>query len=166
MSIGPVQLIVLGFEHPDFRGEILAELERLSAIDGVRVIDALVLYKDADAEFEVVELGGLPGPEAAELGRLLAALVGLVIEGEERPSGHGPLDEHGPEDGWDVLDDIPRDSVAALLLLEHRWAVPLRDAIGRARGYRLADGFISPLDLVEIGLVSAHEAERMHAMES
>ena len=29
MAIGPVQLIVLGFKHPDFHGEIIAELERL-----------------------------------------------------------------------------------------------------------------------------------------
>jgi hypothetical protein len=47
---------------------------------------------------------------------------------------------------WDVLEDIPNDSAAALVLLEHHWAVPLRDAIARAGGFRLSDGFISPLD--------------------
>ena len=26
MAIGPVQLIVLGFNHPDFHGEVIAEL--------------------------------------------------------------------------------------------------------------------------------------------
>jgi hypothetical protein len=52
-------------------------------------------------------------------------------------------------EGWDVLEDIPNDSAAALL--EHHWAVPLRDAIARAGGFRIGDGFISPLDLVEIG---------------
>jgi hypothetical protein len=50
-----------------------------------------------------------------------------------------------------VLADIPDDSAAALLLIEHHWAVPLRDAIVRAGGFRLSDGFIGPLDLVEIG---------------
>ena len=49
------------------------------------------------------------------------------------------------------------------ILLEHHWAVPLRDAIARAGGLRLSDGFISPLDLVEIGLVSAEEAKELHA---
>ena len=29
MAIGPVQLIVLGFAHPNFHGEVIAELERL-----------------------------------------------------------------------------------------------------------------------------------------
>jgi hypothetical protein len=68
------------------------------------------------------------------------------------------------EEGWDVLEDIPNDSAAALILLEHHWAVPLRDAIARAGGFRISDGFISPLDLVEIGLVSAEEARELHEL--
>ena len=67
---------------------------------------------------------------------------------------------------WDVIGDIPNDSAAALLLLEHHWAVPLRDAIARAGGFRISDGFISPLDLVGIGLMSADEAKDLHAMET
>ena len=69
------------------------------------------------------------------------------------------------EDAWDVLEEIPNDSAAALLLIEHHWAVPLRDAIARAGGFRISDGFISPLDLIEIGLVSAEEAAELHALE-
>jgi hypothetical protein len=69
------------------------------------------------------------------------------------------------EEGRDVLEDIPNDSAAALVLLEHRWGVPLRDAIVRAGGFRISDGFISPLDLAEIGLVSAQEAQELHALE-
>ncbi len=52
-----------------------------------------------------------------------------------------------------MIEDIPTDSAAALILIEHHWAVPLRDAVTRANGFRISDGFISPLDLVEIGLV-------------
>jgi hypothetical protein len=65
-----------------------------------------------------------------------------------------------------VLEDIPNDSAAALVLLEHHWAVPLRDAIARAGGFRISDGFISPLDLVAIGLMSAEEAKQLHDMET
>jgi hypothetical protein len=65
-----------------------------------------------------------------------------------------------------VLEDIPNDSAAALILLEHHWAVPLRDAIARAGGFRISDGFISPLDLVEIGLMTREEAEDLHALET
>ena len=64
-----------------------------------------------------------------------------------------------------MLEDIPNDSAAALILIEHHWAVPLRDAIARAGGFRIGDGFISPLDLVEIGLVSAEEARELHDLK-
>ena len=83
MAIGPVQLIVLGFEHPEFHGEIVAELERLKESDTVRVIDALAVHKDADGEMEVQHLSNLSKDEAIELGTKIGALIGLGIEGEE-----------------------------------------------------------------------------------
>jgi len=175
MTIGPVQLLVLGFEHPNFRGEILEELQRLRDSDTVRVIDALAVYKDAAGEIEVEHLSNLTKQEAVELGSKVGALIGLGIEGEEgfdagaeagaaaAEDGLHPLPD---EDGWDVIEDIPNDSAAALILLEHHWAVPLRDAILRAGGFRISDGFISPLDLVEIGLATAEEAKELHEIET
>src|SRR6266567_4737544 len=162
MAIGPVQLIVLGFNHPDFHGEI---------------IDELAVYKDADGELEVEHLSNLTESEAIELGSKIGALIGLGIEGEEgmeagaiagaeEVAAEGGVHVFTEEEGWDVLEDIPNDSAAALVLLEHHWAVPLRDAIARAGGFRLSDGFISPLDLIEIGLMSAEEAKELHDMET
>jgi uncharacterized membrane protein len=175
MAIGPVQLIVLGFEHPEFHGEIIAELERLKEKDTVRVIDALAVHKDADGEIEVMHLSNLTKDEAIELGSKVGALVGLGIEGEEGMHAGAEAGAEAAADGisvfsdeeaWDVIEEIPNDSAAALLLIEHHWAVPLRDAIARAGGHRISDGFISPLDLVEIGLVSAEEARALHDLES
>jgi hypothetical protein len=162
--IGPVQLITLGFSHPNFQGEVIAELERLRQSDTVRVIDALAVYKDANGEIEVEHLSNLSTEEAVELGSKIGALIGLGIEGEEGMARGAVAGAEAA--AWDVLEDIPNDSAAALLLLEHHWAVPLRDAIARAGGYRIGDAFISPLDLVEIGLLSAAEAKELHAMES
>ena len=175
MAIGPVQLIVLGFQHPDFHGEIIAELERLRESGTVRVIDALAVYKDAAGEFEVEHLSNLSEEEAIELGSTVGALVGLGIEGEEglwagaeagAEAAADGVHVFSDEEAWDLLEEIPNDSAAALLLLEHHWAVPLRDAVVRAGGFRISDGFISPLDLVEIGLVTAEEAEQLHAHET
>ena len=83
MAIGPVQLLVLGFEHPDFHGEVIAELEKLQESDTVRVIDSLAVYKDAAGEIEVMHLSNLTRDEAIELGSKVAALIGLGIDGEE-----------------------------------------------------------------------------------
>src|SRR5271154_6673467 len=154
MAVGPVQLIVLGFNHPEFHGEIIAELERLHDEQTVRVIDALAVHKDADGEIEVQHLSNLSKEEAIELGSVVGALIGLGIEGEEGAEEGAELGAEAAADGvdvfsdeqaWDVLEEIPNDSAAALILLEHHWAVPLRDAIARAGGFRIADGFLSPL---------------------
>jgi uncharacterized membrane protein len=175
MAIGPVQLLVLGFNHPNFHGAIIDELERLRASDTIRVIDALAVHKDAEGEVEVAHLSNLTLDEAVELGSMVGALIGLGIEGEEGLEAGAEAGAEAVADGvqvfsdeeaWDVLEDIPNDSAAALILIEHHWAVPLRDAIARAGGFRLSDGFISPLDLVEIGLMEAEEAKGLHAMET
>ena len=171
MAIGPVQLIVLGFSEPDFHGEITTELERLHDADTVSVIDALAVHKDADGEIEVVHLSNLSKDEAIELGSKVGALIGLGIEGEQgaelgAEAGAEGIEVFSDEQAWDVLEEIPNNSAAALVLLEHHWAVPLRDAIVRAGGFRISDGFISPLDLIALGLVSAEEAEQLHAMEN
>jgi uncharacterized membrane protein len=177
MAIGPVQLLVLGFNQPDFHGEIIDELERLRASDTVRVIDSLAVYKDTDGALEVEHLSNLTEQEAIEYGSKIGALIGLGFDGEEgmaagaqagaeAAASAGSMNAFNEEDAWDVLEDIPNDSAAALILLEHHWAVPLRDAIARAGGFRISDGFISPLDLIDIGLMSADEAKELHDLET
>jgi uncharacterized membrane protein len=175
VAIGPVQLLVLGFNHPNFKGEIIAELQRLRDSDTVRVIDSLAVYKDAQGGLEVEHLSNLSTDEAVELGTVVGALIGLGIDGEEgmeigalagAAATEDGVDLFDEEEGWDVVQDIPNDTAAALVLIEHHWAIPLRDAIARAGGFRISDGFISPLDLVELGLVSAADAEALHAIET
>jgi uncharacterized membrane protein len=175
MSIGPVQLVVLGFSHPNFHGEIIDALEQLKADDTVRVIDALAVYKDTEGNLEAEHLSNLTEKEAIEVGSKIGALIGLGFAGEEGADAGALAGAEAAEAGasllpedaaWDVLEDIPPDSAAALLLIEHHWAVPLRDAVLRAGGFRISDGFISPLDLVELGMVEADEAAQLHALEA
>ena len=168
MAIGPVQLLVLGFDHPDFQGEDIKELELLRESDTIRVIDALAVFKDADGDIEVAHLSNITRDEAIELGTAIGALVGLGIDGEEgmelgaevgAEAGAEGLNVFTDEEAWDVIEEIPNDSAAALLLIEHHWAVGLRNAVFRAGGFRISDGFISPQDLVAIGIIAAEAAE-------
>ena len=101
-------------------------------------------------------------------------MIGLGFEGEPGLEAGAEAGANAAADGievftdddaWDVLEEIPNGSAAALLLIEHHWAVPLRDAIVRAGGFRIGDGFISPLDLIGIGLISAEEAAQLHSLE-
>ena len=169
MAIGPVQLLVLGFREPEFKGEVLAELAALREHDVVRVIDALAVYKDAAGEVATLELSDLDDDEKAEFGALVGALVGLGAGGEEGAvagaiAGAELMAEEGAfaeQDAWDIVEEIPNDSAAAIVLLEHRWAIPLRDAIRRANGFHVADGWIHPLDLVAIGVMASEEAAQL-----
>jgi uncharacterized membrane protein len=170
MAIGPIQLVALGFEHPDFTGEVLEEFDRLRDDDTVRVVDALVVYKDADGDVAVVEMSQLDQEDAMEFGATVGALVGLGAAGEAGAEAGAILGAEAAEDGleifddddvWDVLEELPLDAAAALVLLEHRWAIPLRDKLAAAGGFPITAGMISPLDLVEIGMITALEAEAL-----
>lgn len=162
MTIGPVQMLVLGFAEPDFTGKIAAELERLREHEFVRIIDALVVEKDDDGDITAVQASDLSQDEAMEMGAIAGALLGFGY-GEEAAELGAELGAAEGEDGhlipddeiWYVADSIPNGSAAAILLLEHLWAIPLREAIADAGGIALADEWIHASDLLAVGLSAA-----------
>jgi hypothetical protein len=87
----------------------------------------------------------LAGGEGLEAGALAGAEAGA--------DGH-IIDE---AEVWDVADTIEPGSAAAIALIEHLWAVPLRNAIAKAGGVPVSDAWVHPLDLVEIGLLAAED---------
>jgi hypothetical protein len=114
-----------------------------------------------------VQASQLSEEEAQEFGALVGALIGLGAGGEEGAEEGAEAGAAALEDGhffdesqaWYVADAIPNNTSAAIALLEHRWAIPLRDAIVRAGGFSLADEWIHAKDLVSIGLLAEHEVE-------
>ena len=81
----------------------------------------------------------LDAEQMVEFGAIVGALVGIGAgvgaEAGAEAGAERVVEQGGVfgEDAWDALADIPEDSAAALVLLEHRWAIPLRDAVTRAR---------------------------------
>ena len=163
MAIGPVQMLIVGFDEPKFKGEVLEELKRLKDEDIIRLIDLAVVRKDDEGNIETLHTSDLSEDEAMEFGAYVGALIGLGAAGEEGAEA-GALagaealaDQQVFDDDqvWYVADAIPNGSAAGIALIEHRWAIPLRDAIARAGGMPLADEWIHATDLVAIGLVGA-----------
>jgi uncharacterized membrane protein len=157
-EFGPVQIMVVGFRETNFQGAVLAELKRLKEADIVRLVDLVVVSKDTAGEIVGVELSDLTAEESAELGAIAGALVGLGIAGEEGAEAGALAGAEAAQDGmigeeemWSIADAIPMGTTAAVALLEHRWAIPLRDAIRDAGGVPLADSWIHPEDLIAVG---------------
>jgi hypothetical protein len=154
MRSGPVQLLVVGFDRPDFSGEVLAELERLRGSDVVRVIDLLVVHKGADGVVQRLHHSDLTAGEAEGAGAVVGALIGVGASRVEAEGGRGPVED----EYWSVDEAIPNDSAAAIALVEHRWAIGTREAIRAAGGVAIADAWIHPADLVAAGLIDAEDA--------
>ena len=161
-EFGPVQVLVVGFEGNSFNGEIMAELQRLKEADIIRLVDMAVVSKDTEGDIVGVEVSDLSAEQRAEFGAIAGALIGLGMEPDEEGVEAGALaGAEAAEDGllddtmWSIADTIPMGTTAAVALIEHRWAIPLRDAIRRNGGVPLADSWIHPEDLVAIGAAAA-----------
>ena len=157
-EFGPVQILVVGFQETNFQGQVLDELKRLTDEGIVRLVDLAVVSKDDAGDVAAVELSGLSAEESAELGALAGAMIGLGMDGEEGMEEGAIAGAEAAEGGfigeeevWSIADAIPVGTTAAVALIEHRWAIPLRDAIRGAGGVPLADSWIHPEDLVAFG---------------
>jgi hypothetical protein len=137
-------MLVIGFEGGKFSGEILGELRRLREFDVVRLVDLLFVAREEGGEMTAIEHSDLAEDEAKAFGALAGALLAMGAEEERGP-------EINPDDVWYLADAIPPGTSAGVALLEHRWAIPLRDAIEHAGGELLVDTWIHPGDLAAAG---------------
>ena len=164
MTIGPVQLLIVGFAGGEFKGEIAKVLADLRERDVIRLIDMGVVRKDEDGVITMIEHSDLSQDETIEFGATVGALIGLGVAGEEGAEAGAIAGAEAALDGgmiedqvWYIADEIPEGTAAAVALIEHRWAIPLRSAIQDAGGFLVSDAWIHPTDLVAIGLLASEE---------
>jgi uncharacterized membrane protein len=156
-------MLVLGFSEPNFTGKIAAELDRLRKHEFVKIVDALVVQKDDAGGITSLQVSDLGQEEAEEMGAIAGALIGFGYGDEAGMEAGAELGAAAMADGhlipeeevWYVADAIPNGSTAAIILLEHLWAIPFRDAIVAAGGIALADEWIHASDLIAVGAAAA-----------
>jgi hypothetical protein len=125
-ELGPVDWIVVEFPGSRFNGEIAPALRDLVDRDLVRVLDLLVLKKDADGALDAFELSDLDTSEIGELRRYESELAMLLSE----------------EDVTAVAAAIEPGSSAAVLVWENSWAAPFASAVRHSGGQLVASGRI------------------------
>jgi uncharacterized membrane protein len=166
-DMGPLQLLVVGFEHTTLDGSVLVELQRLNDAGAVRIVDLLAVTKQDGGDLIALEHTDLPLEEKMTYAAWVGGLVGLGmggVEGLEIGAFEGMLlAESEYEYGLDeeaiqtIGADIPEGGAALVAVLEHRWAIPLRNAIRAQGGIAIAQDFLNPESLIAMGLVAGAE---------
>jgi hypothetical protein len=137
---GPVQVLVVGFDQPNFSGEVVAEFARLRDAGIVRLVDMLVVSRTAEDTFEALDLAeGL----AADLGEVAASILGQPENSAATDRQRADIDTAST---WSLADAIPVGGTAAVALIEHTWAGPLSAAIQRAGGTLLEETWLARED--------------------
>jgi hypothetical protein len=115
-----------------------AELRALADSGTIRVIDVLILTKDADGTVEAAELSDIP--ELGELQAIEAELAELLAA----------------EDVDNLAAAMEPGSTAGVLIWENLWATPFASAVRRSGGQLIANGRI-PIQAI----IASIEAEQV-----
>ena len=141
----PLQLLAVSVPAGDPVGRILADVDRLEADSGIRVLDMMVVSKDRDGSVARASFG-----EDDDFGDLVARLFPIGGAGPEWGAG-------AATELWGQAQALPAGTAVAFLLVEHRWARDIFDMIDEEGGALLGAGFLTP----ELGLVIDAEITAM-----
>jgi hypothetical protein len=125
-ELGPIDYVVVEFPAgaSSFTGEMAAELVRLVETGLIRLVDVLILTKDADGSIEAAELSDIG--DLGELQALEAELAELLAE----------------EDVEHLAAAMDPGTTAGVLIWENLWAAPFASAARRSGGQLIANGRI------------------------
>jgi len=172
MTIGPVQVIAIEFDSVDrLQGQVVDAIDELTPVGAARIIDALFVTKDVNGDLTAIEAGDA-GAEDEALGQLVGQLLGFSFEDDQSTerevigAGDPSLMGVTPTDIERIGDDLAPGTGALVMLIEHRWAAGLRDAVASAGGRMIAQGFLTPDGLMLLGAELAAAAEAIDAIET
>lgn len=134
---GPVDVVVLAVGEPRFDGSVLAELKRLAANGTIRMLDAMLLFKNENGLRASIDLEDLPPDQQAALGFVETGTRGLFDAADSATLFEGM---------------VPGSAVCALAI-EHAWAVNLVNAV-REAGMELALNIRVPALVVDEAFAS------------
>ena len=127
MTAGPLELIVLGFEGTEFKGEIAGAIQQAESTGSVRVVDLVFVIKSAEGAITAMEIEDVQ-PFAPEFQALERDVKGLLTE----------------DDAMTVADLLPPNAAALAVVIEHTWAGKISDALRDAGGRMFASQRINP----------------------
>jgi len=165
---GPMQLLVIVFENPEFHGQIRREIESVMEKGMIRLIDLLFVWKDENGNIKSIETTQLDEEERIRFGAVVGGLIGYGARGE-KGAGEGmeigtlaaAEENYGitEEDIMEITEAIPEGTAAAILIVEHLWAKGMKQAISDAGGIMISQGMLTPELLISVGEELAEAVE-------
>lgn len=140
-AIGPVEMMLIGFPGNRFDGSILPALGELIDAGTVRVIDLVMVSKDADGNVSAAEISQLDPDEADPFEQLDGEIGELFSDEDLALAG----------------EQLEPESSAALVLWENSWAAKLVAAVSGTGGQVLMHDRI-PADVVAEALAAQPSA--------
>jgi uncharacterized membrane protein len=161
MKIGPIQFIAIGFENPDFRGQILEELDAVRGKGLIRLIDLLFVAKGRDGNVTIITDSDFDEADLSDYGDSLRTLAGLNGSNGGAGNVNAAPSAYGisPADVKSVLMQMEPGTAAAMVLFEHSWAGGLAEAVRDAGGSLLAQGMLTRDAVMMIGTEMSAIAE-------
>lgn len=174
MTVGPLHLLVLSFDQPNFQGWVADELDFLRESGVITVVDALAVYKTPEGDIEALQETDLDLDEHIAVSGAIGALMGLgaggiegAVAGAAERMDSVAENEFGFDDSdiLDIAEGLAPDSAALILLFEHTWAIGLKEAVIDAGGVVVAQGLLTPAALVDVGAMLEEAFEEMEDEE-
>jgi len=137
-ELGPVDYLVVEFPGSKFNGEIAPTLVDLIDRGTIRVLDLIMITKEADGSFDAIELGDVEDGALGELNRLETEIAELL----------------SADDVANLAEALEPGSTAGVLVYENLWAAPFASAVRHCGGQLIANGRI-PVQ----ALIAAFEAD-------
>jgi Family of unknown function (DUF6325) len=134
MPIGPLELLVIGFEGDHFKGEIARSIGAAEESGAIRVVDLIFVRKTADGEITALEIEETDESYARDFKALSVDIRALLTE----------------DDAMTLATLLPPDTAALVALIEHTWAKDISEAVTRSGGRLLASQRISRLTIEAI----------------
>ena len=152
VTFGPMQLLVIVFDNPDFHDQIQRELESVMKKGLVRLIDLLFVWKEEEGNIRYVKAAQLDEEEMC-FGIVIEGLIRngaddeeFAREGTEAGILAAAQENYGitGEDILEIIESIPESTAAAILIIEHLWAKNLKKSIHDTGGILVCQGMLKP----------------------
>ncbi len=137
---GPVDVVVLAAGEPKFDGTVFAALKKQAASGTIRVLDAMLLFKNENGLHASIDLEDLPPDQKEALGFIETGTRGMF----------------DAADAATLFEGMVPGSALCALAIEHAWAVDLVNAVHDA-GVELAMNIRVPAPVVDEAYASLEQ---------